>query len=494
MPFDPSILSEIGGYGPNPVKAQSDAYTLAGQQQDLQMGGIQLGEAKQKQKDEAQVQELLKGAKLDTFEDQTKVAQQITKINPKMGMDFMAQVQRGREQAQKHTLEELVTAAEQADQLGGALDSVVTQLQAEAQKPGTNPAMLDAKAKQLVIPAALQLRNSNPALAQYIDKFLQNPQGLTYQGVLQAASQSKTGRENLRNHIAERKEQETERENRARDDRAERAQQKSGKPPAGFEWDPDKEDTLRPIKGGPKDTTSKPWSGREKVFSERIVASADQASRAIENITELPIGASTGVMGVGASPGHSVFEAGRDVLRNKLSSQEVQDYGTMLAGVRRNLATIETTGLTPAGSLTESFASLELREGDTQMTKLRKLAEMRQIVDAGLEVQLADPAIPDQIKNVMRTVLARVHKAVPFTQSDVTTLQRSQQKNPAVTLQQLIKNKGLDQGAAQPPPGVNAGERWATGPNGPIVLRNNQWVPVGAVPAAAPAGPGAPSG
>src|SRR5882762_1056791 len=341
--FDPSILSEIGGYGPNPVKAQSDAYTLAGQQQDLQMGGIQLGEAKQRQSDEAQVHALLKGAKLDTFEDQTKVAQQITKINRKMGMDFMARVQKGRAQETELTIEKLQLAEQQSDALVGAIEPIVAQLDQEAQKPGATPAMLDAKAKQFVIPAALKLRQQRPDLAQFIDKFLQDPQGLTYQGLKSADMQSKRGNQAIKERLAQRKEEETERENKARDDRAERAQQKSGKPPAGFEWDPDKEDTLRPIKGGPKDTTSKPWSGREKVFSERIVASADQASRAIENITELPVGASTGVLGVGASPGHSVYEAGRDVLRNKLSSQEVQDYGTMLAGVRRNLATIETT-------------------------------------------------------------------------------------------------------------------------------------------------------
>lgn len=222
MPFDPSILSEIGGYGPNPVKAQSDAYTLAGQQQDLQMGGIQLGEAKQKQKDEAQVRELLKGAKLDTFEDQTKVAQQITKINPKMGMDFMAQVQRGRAQETEITMEKLQLAEQQSDALVGAIDPIVAQLDQEAAKPGANPAMLDAKAKQLVIPAALQLRQQRPDLAQFIDKFLQDPQGLTYQGLKSADAQSKRGNQAIKERIAQRKQDETERENRARDTREER--------------------------------------------------------------------------------------------------------------------------------------------------------------------------------------------------------------------------------------------------------------------------------
>jgi len=212
--FDPSVLSEIGGYGPNPVKAQSDAYTLAGQQQNVQMGGIELQEAKQKQSDEAKVRELLKGAKLDTFEDQTRVAQAITKINPKMGMDFMARVQQNRSEQQKYTLDQLEEAAKTADQLGGALSNVAQQLDAEARKPGANPAMLDAKTKQLVIPAALQLRQTNPALAPHIDKALQDPQTLTYQGFTNLVGQSKQHREQLQQLIQRRREEEQERHNR----------------------------------------------------------------------------------------------------------------------------------------------------------------------------------------------------------------------------------------------------------------------------------------
>lgn len=268
----------------------------------------------------------------------------------------------------------------------------------------------------------------------------------------QDAQRNKIGQENA--DTAARRAETAERQGAVRDEimlrsltDKEKKPASGGKAPAGFEWDPDKPDTLRPILGGPKDPNSRPWSGREKVFSERIVTSANEAARAISNITELPVGASSGFFGVGSSPGHSMFSSGKDALRNKMSSQDVQDYNTMLAGVKRNLATIETTGLTPSGALTEGFASLELRDGDTNLTKLRKLAEMRQIVDAGLEVQLQDPAIPDSIKGVMGKVLDKVKTAVPYTQSDVTALEKGQQANPNLTFAQLMKDKGLDKGA-----------------------------------------------
>lgn len=251
---------------------------------------------------------------------------------------------------------------------------------------------------------------------------------------------------------AERRLDETVKQDRTRDEIMLRAlEDKEKKPaagskaPAGFEWDPDNKDQLRPIKGGPKDPNSKPWSGREKIFSERIVTSADEATRAITNITELPVGASSGFLGVGASDGHSMFSSGKAALMNRMAPQSVQDYNTMLAGVKRNLATIESVGLAPSGALTEGFGSLELRDGDTEITRMRKLAEMRQVVDAGLEPQLADEAIPDTIKNLMKNIQTKLQKAVPYTQSDVTALQRAQEKDPKMTLEQLIKSKGLDQ-------------------------------------------------
>lgn len=260
---------------------------------------------------------------------------------------------------------------------------------------------------------------------------------------------NKIAQGNLR--VKERQEAERERNDRAIQERilAAVSAKGSGKAPAGFEWDPDHPDTLRTIKGGPKDPDSKkPWSGREKVYTERILGSANQAATAIQNITELPVEASTGILGIGGHSGGSLFGASFGALKNSMSSQETQDYNVMLAGVKRNLAAIETMGLAPAGALTESMSSLEMRPGDSHMTKLRKLAEMRQIVEKGMDVPLADPAIPPEIKSLATKVVDTVTKAVPYTQEDVTKLQRSGEKNPDMTLEELIKKRGLAAGKA----------------------------------------------
>ena len=195
--------------------------------------------------------------------------------------------------------------------------------------------------------------------------------------------------------------------------------------------------------------------GREGVMINRVIASANEASAAISNIAQLPVGASAGTMGIGGGPGHSVLASARDTLRNKLASQDVQDYNTMLPGIKRNLATIESSGLAPSGALTEGFAALELRDGDTEITKLRKMAEMRQIVEKGLEPNLANPRVPEQQKKLIRDIIGEVTKSVPYTQSDITELQKRQRKDEKITLTDLMKEKGLGEvDQSQPQAGI----------------------------------------
>lgn len=222
--------------------------------------------------------------------------------------------------------------------------------------------------------------------------------------------------------------------------------------PAGYKQNAD--GSLSFIPGGPADPETKLQTGlgsREGVMFQRVINSANSAATALKNIAELPVGTSTGIFGVGASPGSSLFASAKGALTNKLAPQEVQDYNTMIAGVGRNLSTIETAGLAPNGSLTASMDSVLMREGDSGITKLRKLAEMRQIIEKGIESNLANPKLPPEQKQLVRNIIQQVTDAIPYTQSDVTKLQAKQAKNPDLTLNDLIKDKGLNKAAPQQP-------------------------------------------
>lgn len=187
----------------------------------------------------------------------------------------------------------------------------------------------------------------------------------------------------------------------------------------------------------------------EQRFQSRIQVGANSAVKTIKNIVDLPAGASTGLLGVGQSPGQSIFQAGLDNLRNKVSSQEVQSYNSLLTGLDRNLAVVEGAGQIASDALAGSYDTLQLRETDTQLTRLRKLAEMKQTVTAGIEPHLHNMRIPRSQRDFYRMIIDEVNKLIPFDQSDVAALEQAE--NPQQTLGDVIKARGLaDPQAAAP--------------------------------------------
>jgi len=212
--------------------------------------------------------------------------------------------------------------------------------------------------------------------------------------------------------------------------------------PAGYERDPNTPGALRPIAGGPHDpnAVSAGMDSRSSVMFNRVAASANEAVQALKNIAELPVTTSTGWFG-GAQPATTLMGSVKSVLGQKITSQEAQDYKTMIAGVSRSLSTIETAGLAPNGSITHSMDSITLNEGDSQLTKLRKLAETRQIIEKGIEPNLSNPKLAPAQRELINKIVSEVQSAIPFTQHDITKLQQS--KNPNATLMDFAKSTGL---------------------------------------------------
>lgn len=180
-------------------------------------------------------------------------------------------------------------------------------------------------------------------------------------------------------------------------------------------------------------------SGREAVFTQRVITSANEAARDLANIAQLPISSSRGWFG-GRTQGPGIMDAGREALANTMTSQDVQSYNVMATGFQRSLAAIETSGLAPAGSLTHQMDALLFKEGDTNLTKLQKMAQIRQIVDAGLEVVAArGAALSADQKTAIDKIVQSLKEAVPYTQGDLIRLQIAQSDNPNATLRDVAK-------------------------------------------------------
>lgn len=223
---------------------------------------------------------------------------------------------------------------------------------------------------------------------------------------------------------------------------------------------------------------------RESVFINRVLLSANEGARDLQNVVELPLSASTGLFG-GRKQGPSILDAGREVLANKLTTEEVQEYNTMATGFQRALASIESAGLVPSGALSHQMDAVLFKEGDTNFVKLRKLAQTRQIIEAGLETTIANPRVPEETRKHAKDIVDTVRKAVPFTQQDLTRLKTAQGTNPDMTLKDVAKTRGVvsseSQGGAAPaqraaPPGVQTATNPKTGQR--LMLQNGQWVPL----------------
>lgn len=173
------------------------------------------------------------------------------------------------------------------------------------------------------------------------------------------------------------------------------------------------------------------------IYANRIILSGNEAAKDLANVVQLPTTASTGWFG-GRTQGPGILDAGREVLTNKMTSQEAQAYNVMSAGFQRSLAAIEAAGLAPRGGLTQQMDAVIFKEGDTNLTKLYKLAQTRQIVEAGLEVIGADPTTKPELKDKISEILGKVRQSVPFTTSDLINLQKAQEANPQTTLKDIM--------------------------------------------------------
>jgi hypothetical protein len=117
--------------------------------------------------------------------------------------------------------------------------------------------------------------------------------------------------------------------------------------------------------------------------------------------------------------------------------------------------------------------ALQIQEGDTILTKLRKMAEIRQIVEYGTKIYLDDPRVPQALKDHVSANVAEMKKAVPFTNHDITLIER--ERNPNVTFQDVLEReqaKARQTGSIQRPAQPQAPT--STGSNKPYGTQNGR--------------------
>lgn len=212
MAFDSSVIASIGDNTPDIAGSQAKAYTLADMVDRNQMSKMDIGERKQGAADTAKVRDILKNSDLSTYEGKLKAGEQITKVSPKMGMDFVKEtnVQRGQQTELSQQQYELMAAKN--DVIGSAAVGLKT-LHDQLQNQGKNPAEINAAMMPQMMQTLKQLEaatlpDGSPVLNAQDRQNYEQSLGKGYNPAVidSIVARSKQASEVLKTKLAERKE------------------------------------------------------------------------------------------------------------------------------------------------------------------------------------------------------------------------------------------------------------------------------------------------
>jgi hypothetical protein len=171
-----------------------------------------------------------------------------------------------------------------------------------------------------------------------------------------------------------------------------------------------------------------PLSGASGVtaanMNQRIMYGANEVQRAIDNMTQMPIGSTLGWFGgAQAQTAKTLRDGLTKGLANTITPRSAQMMAAMARGIDRGLAQLAGAGAAQGlQALSEQMKGEIPAAGDDGFTVLTKFANMRQIIEASNETLQANDLIGDKQKALMETVTQRVRKSVPWTVSDVVAI------------------------------------------------------------------------
>jgi len=181
--------------------------------------------------------------------------------------------------------------------------------------------------------------------------------------------------------------------------------------------------------------------GKESPAASRVVQAFTQASDALTNIARLPI-TTTGPM-FQQKQFNSLLTAPLSALNQEMSDTTSQKMQTRMVGVARSLASLESggaaTGLVGLANSIESGVAIPA--GAKLDVAMDKLAEMRRIVESSSEAQLSDKSLSEDRKNLIRSKLELVRKAIPFTQEQLDAAAMAAKENPDLTFTEFANKQ-----------------------------------------------------
>lgn len=230
MAFDPSVIGSIGENVPDVGAAIGKGVQLREMMDRSQLSRLQTQSAQRQASEDAQVQDILRGSKYDTAQGVDETAAKINRVSPRAAMDFKSKTQAYSSGQVQSELEQLQLSEARSGVVIGAIDPIVSQARSMKSKGASDLEVNAFIAQQM--PTAIQslrsqmLSDGRPALPDETLKAVVS--GKMDLPTLESYEQrSKTGQglikqrlEQLKADTSVRKEDESERHNRAMESNA----------------------------------------------------------------------------------------------------------------------------------------------------------------------------------------------------------------------------------------------------------------------------------
>lgn len=180
-------------------------------------------------------------------------------------------------------------------------------------------------------------------------------------------------------------------------------------------------------------------------FGDIVSTAANEAAGAIRNVVGLSATSTTGVFQGRNTTG--LLNSPLGVMANVVTSEDTQRYNVELANFGKFLAQVQRGGrAVPVSDMEASQRAFAIKEGDSYGTVLTKLAAMRQQLERALEVRIASPNTPDELKAILRQNQHEIELAIPFSVDDVNKY--LQGRDGFRTFGDLIRDSGLSSNQA----------------------------------------------
>jgi hypothetical protein len=185
----------------------------------------------------------------------------------------------------------------------------------------------------------------------------------------------------------------------------------------------------------------------EKGYANNFVTSSAELVPATSNLNILTQG---GVSPITAGvftnlKGTGLLSATGAAFGNTITSAEAGQYESIMLPVIQNIGTMQNAGRrTTIAQLDNLKNALIAKPGQPYVVQIQKMGELRQIAEAATEAAMANPALSDEQKALVKGNLEKVKTAIPFTGADVAKFSVYSKKNPNVKFKDWLKENGSD--------------------------------------------------